>query len=698
MVRFLMQRPAIPHFRERQRNHLEALAAHHRQLEIWAENCPENFENRAALVAAEIERVQGQPLKAEHLYEQAIRSASANGFIHNEAVANELAARFYAARGFDTIAHTYLRKARHCYLLWGAAGKVRQLDELYPQLREEEPMPGPTSTIGTSAEHLDLATVIKVSQAVAGEIVLEKLIDTLMRTAIEHAGAERGLLILPRGVEQRIEAEATTGGETIIVRLREAPMAETAVPESIVHYVVRTRESVILDDASVENPFSAETYLRQRHARSILCLPLINQTKLIGLLYLENNLTPHVFTPERIAVLKLLASQAAISLENTRLYRDLEEREIALRRSETYLSEAQRLSQTGSFGWDVFRSKIYWSQETYRIFDYDPPTEPTLELVLDRTHPEDRGMVRKFIDRVSNERKEFDFEHRLLMPDGSVKYLRVVGHPSTKDESDRIEFVGAVTDITERKLAEKALQQKEVSLHETQAALAHVSRVTTMGELAASIAHEVNQPLVGVVTNASASLRYLAWDSPNLVEATEAIRAIIRDGNRAADVVSRMRALFKKARPTKEPLNINEAIEEVVRLTQAEARRNKVTLQVELAANVPLVMADRVQVQQVVMNLILNGIQAMNAVEDRERLLVARTQRSEGDQVRVTVQDCGVGIDPGDIERVFDAFHTTKPGGMGMGLSISRSIVESHGGRLWATPNDGPGATLHFTL
>jgi signal transduction histidine kinase len=242
------------------------------------------------------------------------------------------------------------------------------------------------------------------------------------------------------------------------------------------------------------------------------------------------------------------------------------------------------------------------------------------------------------------------------------------------------------------------LHQKEVSLRETQTELAHVSRATTIGELAASIAHEVNQPLVGVVTNASASLRYLGWDSPNLVEAREAIRAIIRDGNRAADVVSRMRALFKKACPTREPLNINEAVEEVVLLTQGEARRNKVTLQVELATNLPSVLADRVQIQQVVMNLILNGIQAMNAVDDRERLLVARTQRGEGDQVRVTVQDCGVGIDPGDIERVFDAFHTTKPGGMGMGLSISRSIVEIHGGRLWATLNDGPGVTLHFTL
>ena len=269
------------------RQHLEALAAHHRQLEIWAENCPENFETRAALVSAEIARIQGRELEAEHFYEQAIRSAHTNGFVHNEALANELAARFYAARGFEKIAHMYLQDARYCYLCWGAVGKVRQLDQLYPRLREEEAVPGPASTIGAPVENLDLATVIRVSQAVSGEIVLEKLIDTLMRTAIEHAGAQRGLLILPRGVEQRIKAEATTSGDSIIVRLREASMAEAAVPESIIHYVVRTRESVILDDASAQHPFSADTYIRQQHARSILCLPLINQAKLIGLLYLE---------------------------------------------------------------------------------------------------------------------------------------------------------------------------------------------------------------------------------------------------------------------------------------------------------------------------------------------------------------------------------------------------------------------------
>jgi signal transduction histidine kinase len=519
-----------------------------------------------------------------------------------------------------------------------------------------------------------------------------------MQTTIEHAGAERGLLILPRGSELRIAAESTTSGDKILVHLQEAPVTAAALPESIVHYVVRTQETVILDDASGQNSFSEDTYIRQHHARSILCIPLVNQTKLIGVLYLENNLAPHVFTPKRVTVLRILASQAAISLENTCLYGALEESEAALRRSETYLSEAQRLSQTGSFGWDVTSGRIYWSQETFRIFEYDPPTEPTLELILHRSHPADRRMVRELIDRVSVERDEFDFEQRLLMPDGSVKYLRVVGHPSTKEKSGRFEFVGAVTDITDRKLAEKALKEKEVSLRETQAELAHISRVTTMGEFAASIAHEVNQPLTGVVSNADASLRWLSEDSPNLADAIEAIRAIIRDGNRAADAVSRMRALFKKARPVKERLNINEAIEEVVILTRAEVRRNKVALRMELATNLPLLLGDRVQVQQVVVNLILNAIEAMSTVENRKRNLVIRTQRGEGAEIRITVQDSGIGFDPLSFERIFDAFHTTKPGGLGMGLSISRSIVESHGGQLWATANNGPGATFHFTL
>ncbi|HEY4446160.1 MAG TPA: AAA family ATPase, partial [Steroidobacteraceae bacterium] len=257
--------------------HLEALAAHHRQLEIWAHHCPENFADRTALVSAEIARIEGRHLDAERLYEEAIRLAREHGFIQNEGIAGELAARFYAARGFEIIAQAYLRNARYCYLRWGADGKVRQLDESYPHLREELSPTRPTTTIGASVEHLDLATVIKVSQAVSGEIVLEKLIDTLMRTALEHAGAERGLLIVPHGGAQRLEAEAATGRDTITVRLRQTSVSASDLPESVLHYVVRTQESVILDDASAQNAFSADEYLRHNRVRSVLCLPLSKQ-------------------------------------------------------------------------------------------------------------------------------------------------------------------------------------------------------------------------------------------------------------------------------------------------------------------------------------------------------------------------------------------------------------------------------------
>jgi transcriptional regulator with GAF, ATPase, and Fis domain len=315
---------------DQNQQHVEALAAHHRQLEIWAENCPENFEDRAVLVGAEIARIEGRDLDAMRLYEKAIRSAHVNGFIHNEAVAYEVAARFYAARGFDKIANTYLREARYCYLRWGADGKVNQLDRLYPYLKKEEPPPGPTSTIVAAVEVLDLATVIKVSQAVSGEMVLEKLIDRVMCSAIEQAGAERGLLIVPRGDELEVQAEATISGNDVTVHLRDATAPTAVLPESLVRYVMRTQESVILDDASSRNPFSSDGNIVQHRARSILCLPLINQAKLSGVLYLENNLAPNVFTPDRITVLKVLASQAAISLENTRLYHDLKVREAAL--------------------------------------------------------------------------------------------------------------------------------------------------------------------------------------------------------------------------------------------------------------------------------------------------------------------------------------------------------------------------------
>src|SRR5258707_8637737 len=317
---------------DQKQQHFVALVAHHKQLQVWAENCPENFENRAALVGAEIARIEGRDLDAMRLYEQAIRSARTNGFVHNEELANELASRFYAAHGFEKIARVYLQDARHGYLRWGADGKVRQLERLHPHLRDAPVPASPTTTIGAPVERLDVGTVLKAAQAVSGEIVLAELIKTLLRIVVEHAGAGRGLLILFQADDPKIAAEATTGRGQVEVALRQAAVSPAELPESLLNYVIRTRDSVILDDALAQNAFSEDEYICQKRARSVLCLPLVKQSRLIGVLYLENNLASHVFTPARISVLELLASQAAISLENARLYNDLGEREAKIRR------------------------------------------------------------------------------------------------------------------------------------------------------------------------------------------------------------------------------------------------------------------------------------------------------------------------------------------------------------------------------
>jgi PAS domain S-box-containing protein len=813
------------------RQHIEALAAHHRQLQAWAESCPDNFENRAALVGAEIARIEGRDLDAMNLFEQAIRSSQANGFIHNEAIANELAARHYAACGFRQIADLYLRNARDGYMRWGADGKVRQLDALYPHITKGQRTPGSAGTIGAPVENLDLATVIKVSQAVSGEIVLEKLLDTLMRTAIEYAGAERGLLILSGGAEQRAVAEATITGDTVSVQLRDEPLSAASLPASIVHYVARSHESVILDDASAENPFSRDPYIRHSHARSILCLPLINEARLTGQLYLENSLTPRVFTPSRIAVLKLLASQAAISVENARLHTELiienrdrqqaedalrasEERwrslfenvpvgvmligqegryvavnrafqtmigysemelcglspseitheddraatkaimaaraagnlktqrrekryrrkdggviwadvssfqvpvargtllqavfaadithrkqaEEALRRSEAYLAQAQQISQTGSWYWNVQSGEVRWSAEHYRIFGYNPAaTKPSLALFTERIHPEDKPALEQTIATSVAERSGFQREYRVVLPDGSVKHLLSMGRPGTT-ESGALEYVGTVMDITQRKRAEAEARDGEQRFRDVQMELAHANRLATMGQLTASIAHEVNQPIAATVTNAHAALRWLARRPPDLEEVRQTLDRILRDGYRAGEVTSRIRSLVRKEPARKDAVAINESIREVIELARSEVLKNGIAVQMQLADGLPLIQGDRVQLQQVVLNLIVNAIEAMSAAGEGTRELAIATRTAGSDGVLVAIGDSGPGLAASALQHLFDAFYTTKPGGLGMGLSISRSIIEAHGGRLWAETNQPHGSLFQFTM
>jgi len=582
-----------------------------------------------------------------------------------------------------------VQDARYGYLRWGADGKVRQLDELYPYLREEKPPPASTRTIGAPVEYLDLSTVIKVSQAVSGEIVLEMLIDTLMRTAIEQAGAERGLLILQRGAEPRIEAEATTSGDTVVVQLRDQPVTASVLPESVLHYVLRTRESVILDDAAAQSPFAADPYLHQRQAQSILCLPLITQAKLVGVLYLENTLTPRAFAPAGSAVLKLLASQAAIALENAHLYRDLEQREAKIRR----LVDANII---GIFVWD-FVGRISEANDTFlRMVGYDREDLVSGRVRwTDLTPPEWRDRSARAVEEVKMAGSLQPYEREYFRKDGS-RVPVLIGSAAFDEQRD--EGVAFVLDLTERKRAEAEARESERRYREMQMEVAHANRLATMGQLTASIAHEVNQPIAGAATNAEAALRWLGARPPDLEEVRQALGRIVKDTHRAGDVIGRIREIIKKAPSRKDRVDINEAIREMIELTRGEAAKNGASMRTALAEGLPLVEGDRVQLQQVVLNLILNAVQAMGAVAEGSRELFITTAQADPDGVLVAIKDSGPGLTPPSLEHLFAPFYTTKPGGLGMGLSISRSIVETHGGRLWATDNLPRGAIFHFTV
>jgi PAS domain S-box-containing protein len=1088
------------------REHAGALAEHHQRLTLWAENCSENFADRAALVGAEIARLEGREMEAERLYEQAIRSSREQGFLQNEGLAYELAAQFYAARGFDAFADLYLRRARHCYQRWGADGKVRQLVELYPRLRESESAPDSRGTGGAAGEQLELATVLKVSQAVSGEIILDRLLDRLMRAAIEHAGAERGLLIARRGEDLRIQALATASGADVTVNLRDSDHTEAALPQALVRYVMRTRDTVILEDASSQNLFSADPYFVRHHARSILCLPLVNQGNLIGALYLENNLAPRVFAPARIAVLKLLASQAAMALENTRLYRDLAKREAKIRRlvdanvvgiliwdldgtileandaflrmvgyeredlvsgrlrwtdvtpaqcrgrdlqelvaelqragslqpfewecfrkdgsrvpvlagaarvegenqgvgflldlterkrveqdlrqSKAYLAEAQRLAHTGSWAYDHVLGKVkHYSDEAFRLWGLDPRRSsgpPQLEETRQLIHPGDRERVFEQLAQIFRDKAEYDQQYRIVLPDRTVRHLYSIGHPVLDQAGELVEYFGSVMDVTERRhaehrlfvqhrvariLAEAAtveeairkilemmgewpgwdlgalwqpdrhagvlrcaelwrtpsfeaaqfeavtrtstfsagsglpgrvwasgapayipdvtrdanfpradiaareglhgafafpillgrevlgvieffsrdvwsrdddllvmmatigsqigqftkraaavdelhlrvnmlqqipvaawsvtpdgtpdivnqlwfeytgqtseyvnshpeawlatihpedrdrasriywegirsgrgftieaqflrasdgtyrwhlnravavrdpegnilrfvgtstdvhdLRQVQEELRNTQAEFARITRVVTMGELTASIAHEVNQPLGAMVASAASCTRWLAAEPPQMDKARRALERIANDGRRAGAIIERIRALLKREAPRKDWLDVNETILEVIALTQYELRRNDIVLKTRLTDGLPRVQGDRVQCQQVLLNLIVNAIEAMSGIGQRRRELTIVSATDRAHAVRIEVRDSGTGLDPERATQVFEPFFTTKSEGLGIGLSISRSIVEAHGGRLTAGANTPYGAAFCIWL
>lgn len=361
-----------------------------------------------------------------------------------------------------------------------------------------------------------------------------------------------------------------------------------------------------------------------------------------------------------------------------------------IRRSEAYLAEGQRLSRTGTFSWLTETDEVTWSEELYRILELHPGTPATLELSLSRIHPDDLTAIAGVAARARETGADFEGELRLLIPGNSIKYLHVTAHVA-QDHRGRLEYIGAAQDITPRRLAEEALAK-------ARSEIASVARASTLGVLTASIAHEVNQPLSGIITNSGTCLRMLSTDPPNIEGARETARRTMRDGNRASDVITRLRTLYSKKELSPESMDLNDATREVTSLTLSEMQRNRVILRQELADNLPLITGDRIQLQQVILNLLRNASDAMSAVDDRPRELLVKTELEDGDGIRLSVQDTGVGFKPEVADRLFQPFYTTKNDGMGIGLSISRSIIEAHRGRLWATINNGPGVTFSFSI
>jgi PAS domain S-box-containing protein len=668
--------------------HLEEIQAHRRQIAVWAESCPENFAARAALVAAEVARLEGRALDAQRAYEDAIRQARNHGLVQLEAIASEIAARFHAGCGLTTGAEAHLRNARACYLRWGADGKVRQLDALHPHLSGASIAPG-EATLKAQLQDLDLAAVIEMSQMLSGEIVLDRLIERLMTVVVEHAGAVRGLLLLPYEGEMRIASRAWTGPQGVTIESQRAGDPAVELPESLLRYVTRSHQSVALDDALNAGAYANDTYIQTVRPRSVLCLPLVNQNRLVGVLYLENTLAPSAFSAAQRSFLALVASQAAISLENATLYFDLAQSREQARRAGSEFRRA--FDAIPAFAWTATPDgKLDIANKQWH--DYTGiAAEEAADGWVDSFHPDDLPDVVTKWQAMLAAGIPGEVAARVRRPNGESRRFLVRAAPLRDESGSIIRWYGTHTDIDDLKRAEDALS-------EAQSALARVGRLTAMGELTVSIAHEVNQPLMAIVTNAGTCMRWLDENQLDVAKARQAAERIVREGHRAGEIVASIRTLAQKSRPKIEKMDLHSAILEVLALMRGELHRRDVSVVTDLAGPAQAVLGDRVQLQQVIMNLVMNSIEAMAEPSSQARQMRIESARADSGYIAVSVSDSGAGFDPESGERLFEAFFTTKPSGIGLGLSICRSIIEAHGGELWASPNLPRGSVFHFTV
>jgi len=692
---------------ERQFDLRESLRVNLTWLARWAQSCPSTFSHKHALAAAESARIEGREAEAMRLYDQAIREAEEQGFVQDQAISNELAGRFYLSCGLDKFAQACLRDARECYLRWGASAKVAQLDARHggferPRLRAQR------STIEASLEALDLETILRMARSLSGEIVLDKLIEALMTIALEHAGADRGLLVLQRAGGPRIEAQASTESRGVVVRQLGTPPTPEDLPETVLRQVARTRESVILDDARVRNAFSEDEYLRSRRPRSILCVPLVKQSELIGILYLENTLASHVFTPARCSVLDLLSSQAAISLQNARLYTELQQEDSerrraqeALRQSEERYALAVAGSNEGIFDWDLVTDHVYLAQRAQELIGLAPGDAWRQRHEWQRLvafHPADVELQRRSIKaHIAGEESAYDVAFRIVLP-GGARWFRQRGIALRDASGKAFRMVGTLGDITDQRLAQEELLRLERRLRQAQ-------RFEAMGTLAGGIAHDFNNILGAILGYGERALRAADRDS----RLRRDIDSIVVAGERGRALVDRILGFSRGVVNERTAVHVEQVVRETLDLLEAKLPA-EVVIDASLGAGRAAMVGDPTHVHQIVMNLGTNAVQAMPS---GGRLTVSLMPESfgaahiahigtveVGDWLVLKVADTGTGIAPDIVDRIFDPFFTTKEVGVGtgLGLSLVLRLVTEIGGAIDVSSTPAAGSVFTVYL
>jgi signal transduction histidine kinase len=532
-------------------------------------------------------------------------------------------------------------------------------------------------------EKFELDLIAKALRTISKEISYEGLAKALLETALDYSGAPRGAVLLSEGGELVGKADASFPRERARILVSRPPLDEFRLPGELAERVLTRQETVHSREGGRDFVL---TDLRERQARwdvVFLCLPLVHQQRTVGVLYLEAEAEPEIFTPKRLAAMSLLASQAAVSFESAQLFE-------ALRETNMWMIRGQRLGRMGSYRWNTRTLLSRASCECYRIFDIDLDINPVpFEVFKDRAHPDDFPALARALEEAVSAKAPFSHEYRVVHRDGTTLNVVAVGEFDVGPSGD-VELEGIITDVTERKIAERALTDARVEL-------ARATRLASLGELAGSIIHEVSQPLTGIVASAEACLRWLARDPVGTIDARKSATRIIELAHRATAVVCGLRSLAREGQLRFADVLLHDAVDEILFLLKGELERASITVKTDFYHSIPSIEGDRVQLQQVILNLARNAIDAMAEVAGRPRALTIASRLLEG-EVHLAFADTGVGIDPSVGERLFDVLHTTKDGGLGLGLSICRKIITAHGGRLWVEQNVNFGAKFTFAI